>query len=116
MDRLNVRTRASEVKGVSLLTCICYRPLNSVGLPYYTSPLLSSWSPLFVPSNGVPKFPPLQKIPPSVLASMKRSGNVAYAPLPKELRGRRNVVTAPKRATARFRSGRIQRHEVSRCL
>lgn len=86
-------------------------PLNSVGLPYYKSLLLSSWSPHFVPSNGTPLFPRPQKIPPGIIASMKRSGTVNYAPLPKELRGRRNVVVGPKRVQARFRSGRMQRHE-----
>lgn len=57
-------------------------------------------------------FPAPQKIPPQVLSIMKRVDNVGYANLPKELKGRRNVVVAPKKAQARFRSVTMQRHEV----
>lgn len=79
-------------------------PLNSIGMPYYDAPLLSAWSP---PVIIAPYYPPPARIPPQVLASMKMNDNIAYAPLPKELRGRRNLVpTGPKKDTARFRSGK----------
>ncbi|EPQ58579.1 hypothetical protein GLOTRDRAFT_35919 [Gloeophyllum trabeum ATCC 11539] len=86
-------------------------PLNSIGLPYYNSMLLSAWSPQFMTTKA--HFPPPAKIPPQVLSTMKMSDNVAYAPLPKELKGRRNVVVvAPRKDQARFRSGKMRRQEV----
>lgn len=87
-----------------------HRPLNSIGLPYYKERLLSSWTKQFVP-NGL-LFPAPQKVPQQVLSIMKRVDNVGYAALPKELRGKRNVVTAPKKSQGRFRSVAMQRHEV----
>ncbi|EFI28391.1 PAB-dependent poly(A)-specific ribonuclease subunit PAN2 [Coprinopsis cinerea okayama7 len=79
-------------------------PLNSIGLPYYETPLLSAWSPVVATA---PYFPPPQRIPPQVLNSIKTNDNIAYAPLPKELRGRRNLaIAAPKKENARFRSGK----------
>ncbi|KIY66064.1 hypothetical protein CYLTODRAFT_455741 [Cylindrobasidium torrendii FP15055 ss-10] len=85
-------------------------PLNTIGMPHYTTPLLSSWSSNL--STPTPYFPPPQKIPLQVLNSMKMNDNVAYAALPKELRGKRNVVTTGQRKpNARFRSGKQQEHE-----
>ncbi|KAI0781364.1 ubiquitin carboxyl-terminal hydrolase-domain-containing protein [Trametes elegans] len=85
-------------------------PLNSVGMPYYNSLLLSSWSRDLVPSSLY--FPPPAKIPQQVLNSIKVNDSIAYATLPKELRGRRNVVSsAPKKAGGRFRSGRARNHD-----
>jgi hypothetical protein len=45
------------------------------------------------------------KIPLSVLSTMKMNDGIAYAPLPRELKGRRNMITvaAPK-DQVRFRS------------
>jgi hypothetical protein len=45
------------------------------------------------------------KIPLSVLSTMKMNDGIAYAPLPRELKGRRNMITAaaPK-DQGRFRS------------
>jgi hypothetical protein len=53
------------------------------------------------------------KIPLSVLSTMKMNDGIAYAPLPRELKGRRNMVTvaAPK-DQGRFRSGK-QRSDVN---
>ncbi|THH06212.1 hypothetical protein EW145_g4234 [Phellinidium pouzarii] len=80
-------------------------PLNSIGMPFYDSPLLSSWTPKFLPASLA--YPPPAKIPMQIENSMKVNEFVAYATMPKELQGRRNVVsTGPKRDTARFRSGR----------
>ncbi|KAH8102953.1 PAB-dependent poly-A-specific ribonuclease subunit PAN2 [Cristinia sonorae] len=79
-------------------------PLNSIGMPYYNSHLLSSWSSKFLPRNML--YPPPPKIPQQILNTMKTNDNVAYAALPKELRGRRNVVVLEtKKTSGRFRSG-----------
>lgn len=44
---------------------------------------------------------------------MKVNDSIAYATLPKELRGRRNVVSsAPKKAGGRFRSGKTRHTDV----
>ncbi|KAJ7184324.1 ubiquitin carboxyl-terminal hydrolase-domain-containing protein [Mycena filopes] len=85
-------------------------PLNSIGLPYYESKLLSSWSPHFIstPLN----YPPPAKIPPQILATMKLNDNIAYAALPKELKGRRNMVSVGGRnKKGRFRSGKSRANE-----
>jgi hypothetical protein len=53
------------------------------------------------------------KIPQSVLSAIKMNDGIAYAPLPRELKGRRNMITvaAPK-DQGRFRSGK-QKSDVS---
>ncbi|KAG9318200.1 ubiquitin carboxyl-terminal hydrolase-domain-containing protein [Chiua virens] len=86
-------------------------PLNSIGMPYYSTPLLSSWTPQFLSSTS-PSYPPPAKIPPQILSTMKINDNVAYAALPKELRGRRNrVVVSNTKDQARFRSGKGKRDD-----
>lgn len=86
-------------------------PLNSIGMPYYTTPLLSSWIPQFLSSTN-PPYPPPAKIPPQILSMMKINDNVAYAALPKELRGWRNrVVVSSTKDQARFRSGKGRRDD-----
>ncbi|KAG8217260.1 PAB-dependent poly(A)-specific ribonuclease subunit PAN2 [Butyriboletus roseoflavus] len=86
-------------------------PLNSIGMPYYTTPLFSSWTPQFL-SSTIPPYPPPAKIPPQILSTMKINDNVAYAALPKELRGRRNrVVVSSTKDQARFRSGKGKRDD-----
>lgn len=96
-----------------LLTSTHQRPLNSIGMPHYNTLLLSSWTPQFLPRSGI-LSPPPPKIPPQVLSTMKMNDNIAYAALPKELRGRRNrvPVTAAK-DQGRFRSGKGRRDDVS---
>ncbi|KAF8636661.1 hypothetical protein AX17_003467 [Amanita inopinata Kibby_2008] len=82
-------------------------PLNSIGLPYYESELLSSWTPGFI--SGLIEFPAPVEIPPQILNSMKYNEGIAYAALPRELRGRRNVITSGrKRVNGRFRSGKAR--------
>ncbi|KAK2467007.1 hypothetical protein APHAL10511_001265 [Amanita phalloides] len=82
-------------------------PLNSIGLPHYDSDLLSAWSPLF--SSGTAEYLPSPKVPLQVLNTMKYNEGIAYATMPKELRGRRNVITSSrKKVNARFRSGKTQ--------
>ncbi|KAG1718919.1 PAB-dependent poly-A-specific ribonuclease subunit PAN2, partial [Suillus occidentalis] len=87
-------------------------PLNSIGMPHYNTLLLSSWTPQFLPRSGI-LSPPPPKIPPQVLSTMKMNDNIAYAALPKELRGRRNrvPVTAAK-DQGRFRSGKGRRDDL----
>jgi PAB-dependent poly(A)-specific ribonuclease subunit 2 len=87
-----------------LYILLCSRPLNSIGLPFYNSALLSSWTPQ-LESVKVSTAP--MKIPQSVLSAIKMNDGVAYAPLPRELKGRRNMITvaAPK-DQGRFRSGK----------
>ena len=86
-------------------------PLNSIGMPYYTTPLLSSWSSQFL-SSTIPPYPPPAKIPPQVLSTMKINDNIAYAALPKELRGRRNrVVVSTTKDQGRFRSEKGRRDD-----
>lgn len=87
------------------------RPLNSIGLPYYDSEMLSAWSPLFI--SGTTEFLPSPKVPLQVLGTMKYNEGIAYAALPKELRGRRNVVSpGRKKVNGRFRSGKTHSNEV----
>ncbi|KZV71779.1 hypothetical protein PENSPDRAFT_577089 [Peniophora sp. CONT] len=76
-------------------------PLNSVGLPYYNQMLLSSW-PAHL-AKGRPSRPP-PKIPESILRVAKMSDGIMYAPLPRELRGMRNVVQDREEEKGRFRS------------
>jgi PAB-dependent poly(A)-specific ribonuclease subunit 2 len=86
--------------------------LDRIGLPYYDSQLLSSWTPQFV--SGDLNFPPPAKIPPHILADMKVNDNIAYATYPKELKGRRNVVTVGNnKNNARFISGMSSVDDVS---
>jgi hypothetical protein len=49
-----------------------------------------------------------------VLAGVKFVNGIGYGPLPKELRGKRNVTAAPKKVQARFRSGKMKYAEVGR--
>lgn len=75
-------------------------------MPYYNTLLLSSWTKAFVPSRQK-YFPPPDVIPPQILSTMKLNDNIAYAAVPKELRGRRNMVADIKKDSgARFRSGK----------
>ncbi|EJD46063.1 hypothetical protein AURDEDRAFT_87257 [Auricularia subglabra TFB-10046 SS5] len=86
-------------------------PLNIIGMPFYDRPLFSSWTPKFLPSNL--SWPPPQKIPPQVLSSLQLRHGLMSAAVPRELKGKRNVVqTAAKiRTEGRFRSDRGRRSE-----
>ena len=86
--------------------------MNSIGLPYFDSELLSAW-PSYLSSKPVNHSTP-PRIPPEILVSMKTNDNVAYAAFPKELRGRRNMSSvAPRRTNAHFRSGKLAVPDVS---
>lgn len=53
------------------------------------------------------------KIPQSVVSGIRTNDGIAYAPLPRELKGRRNMITiATPKDQGRFRSGK-QRSDVS---
>ncbi|WVQ97692.1 PAB-dependent poly(A)-specific ribonuclease subunit PAN2 [Kwoniella sp. CBS 9459] len=79
-------------------------PLNLIGMPYYSEPLLSNFPPdTYAPATS-PFFNPPPPIPPTVLNTMKMVDFVGYATNPKELRGKRYVMTA--RPGAGRRAGR----------
>lgn len=91
------------MSGPLLSLTVCSSPLSTIGLPHYRTPLLSGWSRHL--EAGDRNVPPPQKIPAQVLSTMRINDNVAYASLPKELRGHRNMVSVSKKRTGRFRSG-----------
>lgn len=67
--------------------------LSKVGLPYYDEPLLSAVSYDDYASSASPLFNPPLKIDAAVLNSIRTVDKVSYAPLPRHLRGKRNVIT-----------------------
>lgn len=72
-------------------------------MPYFNSQLLSAWPTTLILKTTAYSGP--QRIPTQVLASMKYNDKVAYATLPKELRGRRNMaMSVTRKGGARFRS------------
>lgn len=80
-------------------------------MPYFDTQLLSVWPSNL--SNKAPSYSPPPRIPPQIISSMKFNENIAYASLPKELRGRRNVTNAlPRREIGRFRSGKTSLSDV----
>jgi len=78
-------------------------------MPYYNEPLLSNFPPSDYAPVTSPFFNPPEPIPPSILTSMKTVDFVGYATMPRELRGKRYVVSARpgagKRATSRGLAG-----------
>jgi PAB-dependent poly(A)-specific ribonuclease subunit 2 len=104
MDRFHVIAGLFR-GGMNSIDNLTSSPLNAIGLPYYDQPLLSSWTSQFVSNNMY--YPPPAKIPQQILNTMKTNDNVAYAALPKELKGRRNMVFSGRRGDyGRFRSGK----------
>ncbi|CCA66899.1 related to PAN2-component of Pab1p-stimulated poly(A) ribonuclease [Serendipita indica DSM 11827] len=83
-------------------------PLNLIGMPYYSDYLLSSYDKGF---QSVPEYyPPPMKIPPQVLASLRQVEGVSFAQLPRELQGKRNVISIPPpKKQGRFRSEKSRR-------
>lgn len=69
-------------------------PLNLVGMPYYSEPLLSNFAPTDYAPVTSPFFNPPEPVPPNVLTAMKVIDFVGYATLPRDLRGKRYVVNA----------------------
>ncbi|KAE8226230.1 hypothetical protein CF319_g1142 [Tilletia indica] len=69
-------------------------PLSALGLPYYDSPLLSSfdkWS--HYAGAASPLFNAPVKPDPAILSSLRQTDFVGYASLPRHLRGKRNAVS-----------------------
>ncbi|KAK8846644.1 PAB-dependent poly(A)-specific ribonuclease subunit PAN2 [Kwoniella newhampshirensis] len=69
-------------------------PLNLIGMPYYNEPLLSNFPPNTYATPTSPFYNPPAPIPSSVLSTVKMVDFVGYATNPKELRGKRYVLTA----------------------
>lgn len=69
-------------------------PLNVIGVPHYEDPLLSNFSPADYATVYSPFFNPPEPIPQSILATLQYQDFVGYGQLPKEFKGRRNVVMA----------------------
>lgn len=86
-------------------------PLNTIGMPHYNNLLLSSWTPHFA-SHGS-HYPPPPSIPPQISSAIKVNDNIAYAALPKELRGKRNRAVVPStKDQGRFRSGKNRKDDI----
>ncbi len=69
-------------------------PLNVIGMPAYTEKLASNLFPQVYLTQSSPLVQPPPKIPREVLATVRMVDGIGYAPLPRDLRGRRNVVCA----------------------
>lgn len=67
-------------------------PLNLVGMPWYDTPLLSNFTPTEYATASSPLLHSPTPIPHSVLSQMRVIDGVGYASLPRELKGKRNVV------------------------
>ncbi len=80
-------------------------PLSTIGLPYYKEPLLSYTSYDFYGSESSLMFRPAAKIDSVVLSTMRNADGLGYSPLPKHLRGKRNVVLDRSRGKDRRRIG-----------
>ncbi|TIB23248.1 hypothetical protein E3P77_01775 [Wallemia ichthyophaga] len=80
-------------------------PLNTIGLPYYDTPLLSSM-PLHMPlPDSSPMFNPPIQIPASVSKSLRTDIFPAHAHNPQENKGKRNLT--PSRKAGRSGRNRI---------
>ncbi|KAJ3054186.1 poly(A)-specific ribonuclease [Rhizophlyctis rosea] len=67
-------------------------PLNLIGMPYYTTPLLSAWPSSLTFTIGQPG----PKIPPEVMANVKMIDFVGYAPNPGTFRRNQNLALSRK--------------------
>ncbi|CAO1638721.1 unnamed protein product [Sympodiomycopsis kandeliae] len=82
-------------------------PLSSVGLPYYDHPLCSVISLEHYAAPSSPLFNPYPpKVDSAVLGSMRSVDRVHFAPLPRHLRGKRNLVKVTGRGFPPHPSGR----------
>lgn len=66
--------------------------LSKIGMPYYDDPLLSAMPYDEHYSEASPLFNPPKKIDPAVLGAIRTVDKVSYAPLPRHLRQKRNVI------------------------
>ena len=78
-------------------------------MPYYSDYLLSAYDKDF---QSVPEYyPPPMKIPPQILSSLRQVDGLAFAQMPRELQGKRNVIsTAGPKRQGRFRSEKSRRN------
>ena len=68
-------------------------PLNLIGMPHYTTPLLSNLpDSIYCPPASSPFFHPPAKIPSSVIQAIRTVDFIGYSSCPKELKGTRNKV------------------------
>jgi PAB-dependent poly(A)-specific ribonuclease subunit 2 len=77
---------------VNRKTWFSLSPLNVIGMPFYDTPLLSNFAPADYATASSPLFNPSKPIPSAVLANMRIIDGVGYAPLPRDMKGKRNVV------------------------
>lgn len=76
-------------------------------MPYYSEYLLSSYDRDFQSVSEY--YPPRMKIPPQIMNNLKEVDGLAFAQMPRELQGKRNVVaTAGVKRQGRFRSDRTR--------
>jgi PAB-dependent poly(A)-specific ribonuclease subunit 2 len=76
-------------------------PLNSIGMPYYDTSLLSNLpSAAYCPVASSPFFNPPSELPLAVLSAARQVDFVGYAQTPRELKGTRNRVPGPSKARA----------------
>ncbi|WVQ83826.1 PAB-dependent poly(A)-specific ribonuclease subunit PAN2 [Cryptococcus sp. DSM 104549] len=76
-------------------------PLNLIGMPYYSEPLLSEFPSKLYATPTSPLFNPPPTIPASIFNSMKMVDFVGYATNPKDQRGKRYVLQASAGADKR---------------
>ncbi|KAN0062546.1 poly(A)-specific ribonuclease [Thecaphora frezii] len=84
-------------------------PLSSIGMPYYSDQLLSYFDYDEFTTDASPLFNPPAKIDPAVISSMRTVDFVGYAPLPRHLRGKRNIIAG--RGPGGARASAIHRPE-----
>lgn len=76
-------------------------------MPYYSEYLLSAYDRDF--QSAPEYYPPRMKIPPQILNNLKQVDGLSFAQMPRELQGKRNVVTtAGVKRQGRFRSDRTR--------
>lgn len=82
-----------------------YTPLNSIGMPHYTEPLLSN-IPIsdYAPVTS-PFFNPVEPIPVQILNTMKVTDMIGYAAMPREMKGKRYVRT-PRPGAGKYATGK----------
>lgn len=88
-------------------------PLSTIGMPYYEDTLCSVFPFERYVSESSPLFNPTPKVDTSMFHSVRQIDGLHFAPLPRQLRGKRNVVratgrglpTAPGRGGARGAGG-----------
>lgn len=67
-------------------------PLSSIGLPYYDQPLCSVLPLETYAAASSPLFNPSPKVDSTVMSTLRQIDGIHFAPTPRHLRGRRNVV------------------------